>query len=201
MKKIAIYYRVSTDKQDIASQKYSVERYLEELKTPPQKMEVFEELGMSGKDHKRPEFRRLMQGCMKGKFDTIVVYKLDRFSRDASMAIRTLLELDEFGVGFVSVTQPVLNLGHDNPFRRTLLAAFAELAEIERETIVARVKSGLAAAKKRGVRLGAPPKYNEDTIRKVKALREDGNSFGQIADLLDIPKGSVYRYAQLSVDP
>ena len=200
MKKAAIYYRVSTDKQDIASQKHTVEKYIEELKTQPQKIEVFEELGMSGKDHKRPELRRLMQACMKGKFDTIVVYKLDRFSRDASMAIRTLLELDDLGVGFISVTQPVLNLGHDNPFRRTLLAAFAELAEIERETIVARVKAGLAAAKERGVRLGAPPKYNEETIRKVKALREDGQSYGQIAEILEIPKGSVYRYANIGSD-
>jgi len=184
MKKVAIYYRVSTDKQDVASQKYAVEKYLEELKNPPQKIEVFEELGMSGKDHKRPNFRRLMQECMKGKFDTIVVYKLDRFSRD----------------GFVSVTQPVLNLGHDNPFRRTLLAAFAELAEIERETIVARVRAGLEAAKQRGVQLGAPRKYNEDTIRKVKTMREDGNSFGQIADILGIPKGSVYRYANMDLE-
>ena len=84
------------------------------------------------------------------------MYKLDRFSRNATDAIRTLLDLDECNVAFVSVTQPVLNLGHDNPFRRTMLAAFAEIAEIERQTIVQRVKAGLEAAKQRGIKLAHP---------------------------------------------
>ena len=50
------------------------------------------------------------------------------------------------GSHIYSVTQPVLNLGHENPFRRTMLAAFAEIAELERETIVAQVVAELEAA-------------------------------------------------------
>ena len=193
MKKVAIYYRVSTDKQDLDSQKLAVERYMSELKQEPQLVETFEELGFSGKDHNRPAFQRMMDLCMRGRFDTIVVYRLDRFSRDANMAIRTLLELDQFGVGFVSVTQPVLNLGHENPFRRTLLAAFAELAEIERETIVARVRAGLEAAKKRGVTLGPPRKLNKEIQDKARARKLEGASYKTISNELSISVGSVHK--------
>ena len=79
-------------------------------------------------------------------------------SRNATEAIQTLLSLDQLGIRFISVTQPVLNLGPENPFRRTMLAAFSEIAEIERETIVGRVRAGLDAAKRRGVKLGRPKK-------------------------------------------
>ncbi len=191
MKSIAIYYRVSTDRQDLDSQKYAVEKYLEELEKKPQSMQVFEEKGMSGKDHNRPEFKRMMNLAIQAKFDTIVVYRLDRFSRDANMAIRTILELDQYGVGFVSVTQPVLNLGHGNPFRRTLLAAFAEIAEIERETIVMRVRAGLDAAKKRGVKLGAPARLTRQMQTTAKEKILQGASFRDIASELGVSTGSV----------
>ncbi len=200
MKKIAIYYRVSTDKQDLSSQRIAVERFLEEQKDQPEKITVFEEEGYSGKNTQRPAFHKMMALVTTKKIDTIVVYRLDRFSRDANMAIKTILELDQYGVGFVSVTQPVLNLGHDNPFRRTLLAAFAEIAEIERETIVARVRAGLEAAKKRGVRLGAPPKISTEKRSKVLELRSGGMSMKKIAETLEISAGTVHKLVHIAVD-
>jgi DNA invertase Pin-like site-specific DNA recombinase len=91
------------------------------------------------------------------------------------------------------VTQPVLNLGHENPFRRTMLAAFAEIAEIERETIVARVRAGLDAAKKRGVRLGAPQKTNDDTRKEAEELRSQGLSYKAIANRLGLSVGTIHK--------
>ena len=111
------------------------------------------------------------------------------------MAIRTLLELDDYGVGFISVTQPVLSLGHDNPFRRTMLAAFAEIAEIERETIVARVRSGLQAARKRGVKLGRPQKTTAELLSNVRELRLQGLSYSEIAHRVKLSKGKVSQHA------
>ncbi len=191
LKRIAIYYRVSTEKQDLSSQKNTVEKYLSELEVQPTNVSVFEEKGVSGKDHNRPEFKRMMDLALKQRFDNILVYRLDRFSRDANVAIRTLLELDQYGVGFIAVTQPVLNLGHDNPFRRTLLAAFAEIAEIERETIVARVRAGLEAAKKRGVKLGAPKKINPEVEQRAMDLRRQGASYREISKELGISVGTI----------
>lgn len=192
MERIAIYYRVSTDKQDLDSQKIVIERWLSELVKQPKHIYTIRDEGMSGKNENRPGYKELLQLALSKKIDTIVVYRLDRLSRNATVAIKTLLELDEYGVGFISVTQPVLNLGHANPFRRTMLAAFAEIAEIERETIVARVRSGLEAAKKRGVVLGAPVKLTEEVKERAKQLRSDGYSYKDIAVELGLSVGTIH---------
>jgi len=195
VKNVGIYYRVSTDKQDLDSQRGAVEKWLEDLPVDkrPKKTFVFKDEGISGKTTNRPGFQAMMQAAYEKKIDTIICYRLDRFSRNATTAIKTLLNLDEVGVAFISVTQPVLNLGHENPFRRTMLAAFAEIAEIERDTIVARVKSGLEAAKKRGVKLGPPVKVNPAIQNQARKLRAEGRTFKEIAVELDLSVGKVHQ--------
>lgn len=199
--KVAIYYRVSTDKQDLDSQRGAVEKWIADLKSDqkPDFIAVYQDEGISGTTLRRPGFQNLMKDCYEQKYDTLIVYRLDRFSRNATTAINQILSLDELGVAFISVTQPVLNLGHENPFRRTMLAAFAEIAEIERETIVTRVKAGLDAARKRGVRLGAPKTTDTpENLAKVEELRAAGHSYRKIAKELGIALGSVH--AMLKVE-
>jgi DNA invertase Pin-like site-specific DNA recombinase len=196
MERIGIYYRVSTEKQDLDSQKNAVEQWLRDLpaaKKPTIEPLVFSDEGISGRTLNRPGFQALLETAYARKIDTIMVYKLDRFSRDATTAINLLLNLDQAGVAFISVTQPVLNLGHENPFRRTMLAAFAEIAEIERETIVARVRAGLDAARKRGVKLGAPSKVSEEKQKEARAMKAQGLSYKAIAARLELSVGSVHK--------
>ena len=195
MQRAAIYYRVSTDKQDLDSQKQAVESFINALEASkkPTKVSEYVDEGISGAKTNRPAYQQLLDDCYKKKIDTIIVYKLDRFSRNATDAIRTLLDLDECNVAFVSVTQPVLNLGHDNPFRRTMLAAFAEIAEIERQTIVQRVKAGLEAAKQRGTKLGAPKKLNDENTELILEKRKAGMSYRAIAKDLGLSFGSVQK--------
>ena len=192
MDRIAIYYRVSTERQDLASQRGAVEKWLEELPKKPTKVQIIEDEGISGSHENRPGYRELMKMALARQIDTIVVYRLDRLSRNATVAIKTLLELDEYGVGFISVTQPVLNLGHSNPFRRTMLAAFAEIAEIERDTIVMRVKSGLDAARKRGTKLGPPTKISFEKQLLARQLKAAGKSYKAIAEELELSVGSAH---------
>lgn len=199
--RVAIYYRVSTERQDLDSQRTAVEQWLKDQPASklPSKVTVYQDEGISGTTLRRPEFQKMMQDCYEKRVDTIVVYRLDRFSRNATTAINLLLNLDENGVAFISVTQPVLNLGHENPFRRTMLAAFAEIAEIERETIVTRVKAGLDAARKRGVKLGPPTKIDAQMHDRALALRKQGKTFKQIATEMKISVGSVHKLIKLSV--
>lgn len=201
MKNIAIYYRVSTDAQDYRSQIQEVETWLAELPEDkkPQKITVYEDKGVSGKITEREQYQKMLQAAFNHRIDTIVVYRLDRLSRNATDAIQILLELDKYGVGFISVTQPILNLGAENPFRRTILAAFAELAEIERETIVARVKAGLRAAKSRGVKLGQPQKYTEDDAARIHALRAEGKKYREIAKEVGLSTGTISKILRSSV--
>lgn len=201
--RVAIYYRVSTDKQDHESQKVAVQKWLGELpreRQPKSIVEFEEDLGISGKTMQRPKFQEMLSQAFAQRLDTIVVYRLDRFSRHAATAIRLILELDEAKVAFVSVSQPVLNLGHDMPFRRTILAAFAEIAEIERETIVARVRAGIEAAKRRGVKLGAPVKADAPMRAQAATLRVEGRSYRDIAQELKVSLGTVHKLLRAEVE-
>ncbi len=193
MKNIAIYYRVSTDRQGLDSQKHEINQWLgsfTEEKKPKTIVEYSDE-GISGSDDDRPQFKTMLSQAFARKIDTIVVFKLDRFSRNATTAIRLLLDLDQIGCAFISITQPVLNLSHDNPFRRTMLAAFAEIAELERTTTVSRIHAGLAAARKRGVRLGPPIKITTSTKDQIRSLRLQGTKLRAISKLLGISLGSI----------
>lgn len=194
MKHLGVYYRVSTDRQDLASQKSAFQAWLATLPEAkkPASIKEFKDHGISGKTTQRKAYQALLKAAFEQKIDTIVVYRLDRLSRNATEAIQTLLILDQAGVGFISITQPVLNLGLDNPFRRTMLAAFSEIAEIERETIVSRVRSGLAAAKKRGVKLGRPRQYTEEQQQLVRSKRAQGLSYEQIAQELGMSRGTAH---------
>lgn len=191
----AIYYRVSTDRQDLQSQKTAVEQWLAGLDSSrqPQRLFHYQDEGISGSNSQRPAYQTMLKDAHDGKFDTIIVYRLDRFSRNATEAIKTLLTLDEAGVAFISVTQPVLNLGHENPFRRTMLAAFAEIAEIERQTIVSRVRAGLEAAKARGVKLGAPSKTTVQTKQLILQRRQQGASLRSLAKEFSLSYGAIQK--------
>jgi DNA invertase Pin-like site-specific DNA recombinase len=193
MKNVAVYYRVSTDKQDIASQQGAIETWLEQLHPDkqPKTIQYFTDEGISGKTDERPAFKKMIDQAYAGRIDTIIVYRLDRFSRNATSAIRMLLNLDEVGVAFISITQPVLNLSHENPFRRTMLAAFAEIAELERTTIVARVVAGLQAARKRGVELGPPRKITAEVREQIQNLRQHGKTIRVIAQELNLSTGAI----------
>jgi DNA invertase Pin-like site-specific DNA recombinase len=185
----AIYYRVSTDRQDIASQEQAIKAFILNKSGP---FIIYKDQGYSGKDQNRPEFNRMLMDARAKQFDTIVVYKLDRFSRHANTAISLLLELDSYGIAFISVTQPILNLGHENPFRRTILSAFAEIAEIEHETIVSRINAGIAAARQRGQKFGRPRIVSEETANHIKSLRNQKLTFQAIADKLGVPVSTCY---------
>ena len=191
MKHLGLYYRVSTDRQDLASQKQAVETWLETLPITPQSISTYEDTGISGSKSQRPQFQQMLQDAFAKKLDTIAVYRLDRFSRDASTAIQLILQLDACGVAFVSVTQPALNLGHQVPFRKTMLAAFAEIAEIERDTLIARVNAGIHAARTRGVVFGAPRKCTEERREEAVHLRSQGLTLRQIAASMKLSVGSV----------
>ena len=193
MKHLGIYYRVSTDKQELASQKLAVKQWLASLPpgSQPLTQREFKDQGQSGTDSQRKGYQALLRAAFEQAIDTIVVYRLDRLSRNATEAIQVLLTLDQAGVGFISVTQPVLNLGLDNPFRRTMLAAFSEIAEIERDTIVTRVRAGLDAARQRGVQLGRPQRLTREQQLEVRALRAQGLSYAAIAKQLELSSSSV----------
>ena len=97
MKHAAIYYRVSTDKQDLASQREAVDKWIAELPEAkrPGKVTVFKDEGISGKTMRRPGFQAMLKAAFSRQIDGLIVYRLDRLSRNATHAIKILLDIDE----------------------------------------------------------------------------------------------------------
>lgn len=198
-RRFGVYYRVSTDNQELESQKFEVEKYINSLPEDqkPSSVTVYEDKGISGSKDDRPAFQKLLSDAYKGLIDTVVVYRLDRFSRSSSTAIRMLLDFEDQGTKFISVTQPILSSDDKNPFRKTLLAAFSELAQIEREAIVMRVKAGLASARARGKILGRAATYTPEQKAQCLELRAQGKKMREISEILGVHISWVKRIISL----
>lgn len=190
MRRIAVYIRVSTDKQDTAMQEFAVTEWLAKH-DPGASVQFFREASMSGKLDKRPQFLALCEAVTAGSVDTVLVYRLDRLSRKASTAMQVMLDWMRAGIDFIAVDQPIFTLTRDSPLKLTMIALFSELAQIERETIVSRVRAGLRAAKARGVKLGAPNKLDLEQEREVVRLRRAGAAVTTVAAQMGVSAGTV----------
>lgn len=156
--KFVSYLRVSTARQGrsglgLEGQRHAVAEYLNGGRWTLVEEFVEQE---SGKVNDRPELLKALSACrIHGA--KLVVAKLDRLSRDAAF----LLTLRDAGVEFVAVDMPDAN--------RMTVGIMAVIAEHEREQISARTRAALAAAKRRGVRLGNPANLTSDARRKGSA--------------------------------
>src|SRR5580658_11061866 len=100
--------------------------------------------------------------------------------------------LDEFaalGIAFVSTTEP---FDTSTPSGKLLLHIVSAMAEFERSLLIERVKSGVAAARRRGARLGRP-RARLDTDR-LRELRSQGLSIRKIAETLNVGSSPIQRH-------
>src|SRR4029077_16725377 len=188
----ALYARVSTNNGQ------NPEMQLEELRAYCQRRgwEIageYVDTGVSVSKEPRPALDRLLAGCRKRSVDAVVVYRYDRFARSLRQLVNTLEEFRALGIEFVSIHE-----GGDTstPNGRLVFGIFASIAEFERELIRGRVRSGLAAARAKGKRLGRP-RVLVDAAR-ITALRTEGLSWAKIGERLGVGEGTVYRVAQAS---
>ena len=111
--------------------------------------------GVSGKKDSRPELNRLMADAHARRFDVVVVWRFDRFSRSVSHLCRALETFHALKINFVSMIEQIDTTTPAGTFVFHVLAA---VAESERQTIVERVRGGLRNARAKGKRLGRPRK-------------------------------------------
>jgi DNA invertase Pin-like site-specific DNA recombinase len=139
------YYRVSTERQGrsglgLEAQKQAVQDFLHT--TDGEVTREFTEV-QSGKDDARPQLAEALKLCRLTR-TTLLIAKLDRLSRNVAF----LATLQESGIRFVCA---------DNPQATELVVhVLAAVAQAERKAISERTRAALAAAKRRGVRLGNP---------------------------------------------
>ncbi|HTF63577.1 MAG TPA: recombinase family protein, partial [Edaphobacter sp.] len=147
----------------------------------------------SGKRSDRAAFKRLMLDASKRKFDTVLFWAMDRFSREGIEATLSYIrQLDSYKVGFRSYQEPFFDSA--GPFKEFMISAFATFASLERARISERTLAGLAKARAAG-RIGGRPKIDDDpkVMAKVANLRSAGLSIRKIATELKLSPTTVAR--------
>lgn len=132
------------------------------------------ETGTKGEDT-RQAYRMLMADIRSGKVKLVLVWALDRFSREGALPVmQTLAEMATHGCDWYSLQEPVLNVA--GPFKDVLVSLFATMAKIEAGRHKDRVHAGLARARAQGKHIGRRhvdvPDAVMELIRQGKSLRE-----------------------------
>jgi DNA invertase Pin-like site-specific DNA recombinase len=155
--RVAIYARVSTDDkgQDPENQLRDLQAWCANSGHEIAREYIDHESGRKGAD-KRKQFAALFDDAAKRKFDCVLFWALDRFSRQGMVqTIIHLQRLAAYGVSFHSYTEP--HLATDNELvRDVLLALLSSLAKLEAQKIGERTKAGMARAKANGSKIGRP---------------------------------------------
>ena len=138
-KQIAIYARQSIDKKDSLSIETQIEFCRNNINSNPNELpiEVYADKGYSGKNIQRPEFQRLLSDIKENKIAKIVIYKLDRISRNLLDFTTMYKEFQEHKVEFCSVNE---TFDTTTATGRAMLKISMVFAEMERENIQLRVK-------------------------------------------------------------
>ena len=206
----AIYTRVSTDEQvngyglDVQNAKTDAMATVKGWTIT----RVYSDDGLSGTldVDRRPGLQALLEAACGGEIDAVIVLSLDRLARKTRLVLDLVERLDGCGVQLVSVKE---QLDTSTPSGRFVLTMFAALAQLERDTIVARTTDGRnARGKIDGERGGAVPfgyRRVRDTngkatgvdvvpseaaiVRRIFALRRGGLALRKIADELNFNLG------------
>jgi DNA invertase Pin-like site-specific DNA recombinase len=188
--RVAIYARVST-----INNGQSPEMQLRELREycDRRKWVVTSEyidVGISGAKDSRPELNRMMLDAHRRRFDSVAVWKFDRFARSASHLLKALETFQALGIEFVSLTEGV---DTSTPTGRMIFTVLGAVAELERSLIRERVKAGLRNAKAKGKHVGRP-RLSLD-LSEIARLRGLGLSWLKISERLGVGEGTVRRAA------
>jgi DNA invertase Pin-like site-specific DNA recombinase len=187
--KIALYARVSTkDKgQDTENQ---LARLREFAKS--QNWTIAHEYvdRATGKHSNREQFQRLFQDASQRKFDLVLFWSLDRFSREGVLeTLNHLQRLSAAGVGYRSVTEQYLD--SCGIFKDAVLAILAVIAKQEHIRLSERTIAGLEKARRAG-RIGGRPTVVVDRGR-IAQMDEEGFTLREIAEEMGISSATACR--------
>ena len=187
--RVALYARVSTKdkRQDTESQLVQLRQFCD-----TQGWTVAHEYvdRATGKHSDREQFQKVFADASQRKFDSVLFWSLDRFSREGVRETLNHLEvLSSYGVGYRSFTEQYLD--SCGMFKDAVLAILAVIAKQERVRLSERTLAGLQRARKAG-RIGGRPKVVCDR-GKVERMAKAGKSLAEIADEVGVSKSTVHR--------
>ncbi|MGB8799433.1 MAG: recombinase family protein [Candidatus Acidiferrales bacterium] len=148
----------------------------------------FVDIGISGAKEKRPELDRLIAEAHRRRFDSVVVWKFDRFARSVSHLLRALETFKALGIEFVSLSE---QLDTSTPAGKMVFTVLGAVGELERSLIAERVRAGLRNARAKGKRLGRP-RIIVDASHVAK-LRAQGASWRTVCRETGLTRGTAQR--------
>ena len=173
------YVRISTKEQNTARQDAIMEQLgVERVYTDR----------VSGRDTNRPELQKMMEFVREG--DVVIVESISRLARSTKDLLELTSRLEEKQVQFVSEKETI---DTSTPTGKFMLAVFAALAQLERETTLERQAEGIAIAKAEGRMTGRPKKVLEDFDATYKDVKTGKLSASKGAKKLGISRSTWYR--------
>ena len=184
------YVRVSTDKQDVKSQKLELLKYV-----APEN--IYEDI-ISGKSNakSRSGFSQIYSKIKRGEVSELYIFEMSRLGRDARESIQLFIEIEQLGCKIISLSpnETWTKVTEIPGIRNVFVAMFAWFGDIERKSISERTKLGLQNAKAKGKHLGRPFR-NPDRVKYEKIKAENPKlKPAQIAMIMQIPTSTMYRY-------
>lgn len=169
------YARVSTDEQNLDLQLQAL---------TDEGCDVIHKDKTSGANIGRKGLVAALARCKDG--DVLVVWKIDRLGRSLVDLVGIVEELKSRGVGLKILTGQGAMIDTTKPDGRMIFGILATLAQFERELIGERTKAGMAAARRRGVRLGRPPKLTPFQVAQAREMIEAGKVRRDVAELIGV---------------
>lgn len=189
--RIALYLRVSTDKQETENQALQLREFCAR-----QNWQIVHEYCdyVSGGKSDRAEFQRMFEDASRRKFDLLLFWALDRLSLEGVLeTLQHLNRLTAYGIAWRSFTEQFFD--SCGPFREAVIAIMATLAKQERIKRSERTRAGLARVRAAGKALGRPRMLNGEHAARIAMLRAQGRSLRAISRELGISDHSVRRLA------
>ena len=198
--RIGLYERVSTDAQaeegySIDIQKERLEAYVKSMADTPESIRHYTDDGFSGGNIQRPGLERLIMDIEAGNVTHVIVYKLDRLSRSQKDTLHLIEDVFiPHNVSFISIQE---SFNTATAFGRAVIGILSVFAQLERENIYERTRSGMQKRIENGYWMGGhtiPFGYNYDAgkgtivpnadaeiVRKIFELYINGESEASLA--------------------
>src|ERR1700723_1069672 len=170
--RIGIYARVSTKDQSCELQVRDLRAYC--AARGFELVREYVDVGQSGAKDSRPELNKLMDDARKRQFDTIVVWRFDRFARSTKHLLTALEEFRSLGIQFISYQE---NIDTSTPLGQAMFVIVSAVAQLERDLIRERVTAGIRNARANGKMLGRPKRGGGR--KRILELRAQGHSLRQ----------------------
>jgi DNA invertase Pin-like site-specific DNA recombinase len=192
VKQVALYVRVSTDRQSIKNQVRELQAVAE--RHGWEVVAIFNDQGLSGAKgrDKRPGLDKLMQAVARKEFDLVAAWSVDRLGRSLLDLVGVLQEMHSKHVDLYLHQQ---GIDTTTPSGKAMFQMMGVFAEFERSMIHERVMAGLARARAEGIQLGRPAEVSRDAakVQAMKAARASGKSIRRIAAEHGVGVGTVAR--------